>query len=93
MSWAIYYIILINVIAFIVYGVDKWKARKGKWRISEASLLFLAFIGGSIGAYVGMQVWRHKTKHLKFTLGVPAILFLQILLLIYILYKFRELNL
>lgn len=89
MSWAIYYIILINVIAFIVYGVDKWKARKGKWRISEASLLFLAFIGGSIGAYVGMQVWRHKTKHLKFTLGVPLILLLQILLLIYILYKFR----
>lgn len=89
MSWAIYYIILINVIAFIVYGIDKWKARKGKWRISEASLLFLAFIGGSIGAYVGMQVWRHKTKHLKFTLGVPLILLLQILLLIYILYKFR----
>jgi len=67
-----------------VYGIDKLKAKKGLWRIPEVTLLMLAVIGGSIGAWCGMMVWRHKTKHLKFKFGVPAILFVQIALLIYV---------
>lgn len=80
----IYYIIAINIISFIIYGVDKLKAKKGLWRIPESTLLLLAAIGGSIGSWAGMMIWRHKTKHLKFTLGVPAIFILQFALLIYV---------
>ncbi|MBR2102030.1 MAG: DUF1294 domain-containing protein [Prevotella sp.] len=76
----IIYLVVINVITFIVYGLDKWKARHFQWRISEAMLLGLAVIGGSIGALSGMQVWRHKTKHKKFKYGVPLILLAQIFL-------------
>ena len=59
----LYYLIVINVVTFLVYGIDKWKAKQGSWRISEATLLILAVIGGSIGALLGMKVWRHKTMH------------------------------
>ena len=59
----LYYLIAINVVTFLVYGIDKWKAKQGSWRISEATLLILAVIGGSIGALLGMKVWRHKTMH------------------------------
>lgn len=72
------YLVLINVITFIVYGVDKSLAIKHKWRISEATLIILAAIGGSIGAFLGMQIFRHKTKHIKFVLGVPVIFILQV---------------
>lgn len=78
------YLIAINIITFIVYGIDKQKAKKGQWRISEFTLLTLAAIGGSIGAWIGMQVWRHKTQHLKFKFGVPAIIFLQLSFTIYL---------
>ena len=61
----LYYLIVINILTFAVYGIDKWKAKQGSWRISEATLLMLAVIGGTIGALLGMQVWRHKTKHKK----------------------------
>lgn len=84
----IYYIIAINIISFIIYGVDKLKAKKGLWRIPESTLLLLAAIGGSIGSWAGMMIWRHKTKHLKFTLGVPAIFILQFALLIYVYVKY-----
>lgn len=73
-----YYLIIINVLAFLVYGLDKQKAKRGAWRIPEATLLLLAAIGGSVGAFAGMQVFRHKTRHLKFTLGVPVIFLLQV---------------
>ena len=59
----LYYLIVINIATFLVYGIDKWKAKQGSWRISEATLLILAVIGGSIGALLGMKVWRHKTMH------------------------------
>ena len=59
----LYYLIVINVVTFLVYGIDKWKAKKGSWRISEATLLILAAIGGSIGALLGMKIWHHKTMH------------------------------
>ena len=77
----LYYLIVINILTFAVYGIDKWKARQGSWRISEATLLLLAVIGGTIGALFGMQVWRHKTMHLKFKYGLPLILLAQIALM------------
>lgn len=79
---------IINIITFIVYGIDKQKAKKGCWRISEATLLLLAAIGGSIGAWCGMMIWRHKTKHWKFKIGVPLIFLLQFALLVYVYVKY-----
>ena len=80
----LYYLIVINVVTFLVYGIDKWKAKQGSWRISEATLLILAVIGGSIGALLGMKVWRHKTQHKKFKYGLPLILIIQIILIGYL---------
>lgn len=74
----IIYLAIINVVTFFVYGIDKWKAKRSKWRIAEATLLLLAFFGGSVGAWLGMHVWHHKTQHKKFSYGVPLILLLQI---------------
>ena len=75
------YLAAINVVTFLVYGLDKWKAKQGAWRIKESTLLLLAAVGGSVGALLGMQTFRHKTKHLQFTVGVPLILLVQIGLL------------
>ncbi len=80
-----YYLIVINVVTFTVYGIDKLKAKQGSWRISEATLLILAVIGGSIGAMLGMKVWHHKTMHKKFKYGLPLILLVQIALIYLIL--------
>jgi len=76
------YLILINAAAFTLMLVDKRKAQKKKWRIPEATLMLSALLGGSIGALLGMYTVRHKTKHLKFTLGIPVILALQIIAVI-----------
>ena len=81
----LYYLIVINIVTFQVYGIDKWKAKQGSWRISEATLLILAVIGGSIGALLGMRVWHHKTMHKKFKYGLPLILLVQIALIFLIL--------
>ncbi|MBP3850534.1 MAG: DUF1294 domain-containing protein [Prevotella sp.] len=81
----LYYLIVINIVTFLVYGIDKWKAKQGSWRISEATLLILAVIGGSIGALLGMRVWHHKTMHKKFKYGLPLILLVQIALIFLIL--------
>lgn len=70
-------LLVINVITFVVYGIDKLKAKKHWWRISEATLLLLAAAGSSIGAWLGMKVWHHKTMHKKFKYGVPIFFFLQ----------------
>lgn len=83
-SYLIYYLLAINAVAFIMYGIDKYKAKKAKWRISEATLLLLAVLGGSIGAWMGMKVWHHKTMHKKFKYGIPAILLMQIALMAYL---------
>ena len=72
------YLLIVNAVAFLLMLADKQKARKKLWRIPESTLLLSAAIGGSIGCLAGMYTFRHKTKHLKFTLGVPAILILQI---------------
>ena len=72
------WLIITNIAAFIMYGVDKAKAKMRAWRISEAALLIIAAVGGSIGAIAGMIVFRHKTKHLKFLIGLPLILIIQL---------------
>ena len=75
--------LVINAVAFFVYGIDKLKAKKGKWRISEASLLLLAVIGGSVGAWAGMKAWHHKTMHKKFRYGLPLIALLHLFFVLY----------
>ena len=74
------YLIGINLAGFIIMGVDKKRAIRGAWRISEASLFFTALLGGSLGCILGMQHFRHKTKHWYFKYGMPAILVAQVLL-------------
>lgn len=74
----LYYLLAVNLLTFIIYGIDKYKARHNHWRVREASLLLLAALGGSIGALLAMKVFRHKTLHKKFRYGVPAILVVQL---------------
>ena len=81
------YLVAINVVTFFMYGIDKWKAQHSKWRIPEATLLGLAIIGGSIGAWLGMRAWHHKTMHKKFQFGIPLIILAQIVLIIWIISK------
>ena len=80
------YLAAINVATFFTFGIDKLKARRDKWRIRETALLLLAILGGSLGAWLGMKVWRHKTKHKKFKYGIPLILIVQIVALAFIAY-------
>lgn len=77
MFWT-YYLLLINAVAFALMLIDKRKAQKNKWRIRESMLLWIAVLGGSLGALVGMYLLRHKTRHKKFTVGIPLILTVQI---------------
>ena len=84
------YLLAVNAVTFIVYGIDKYKAKHAKWRISEATLLLLAVVGGSIGAWCGMKVWHHKTMHKKFKYGVPVILLLQVALAVWIINKMAQ---
>lgn len=72
------YLILMNLIAFALYGIDKRRAKQGAWRISEYALLLVALLGGSLGSLLGMHYFRHKTRHRKFRYGVPLILLLQL---------------
>lgn len=83
------YLIAINIATFFVYGIDKWKARRSKWRIPESTLLTLAVLGGCIGAFIGMRTWHHKTMHNKFKYGVPLIINLQVVLAVYIYIRFH----
>ena len=79
------YLVTINVATFFVYGIDKWKAKHTKWRITEAALLLLAVFGGGIGAWLGMKVWHHKTLHKKFKYGIPLIIIVQVAIVLWIL--------
>ena len=81
------YLVIINVVTFFMYAFDKWKAKKSKMCIRETALLGLAVLGGSIGAWLGLKVWHHKTLHKKFRYGVPAIIIIQLSLIGYLLYK------
>lgn len=85
-KYIIYYFVIKNFIAFMLMYVDKSRARKSQWRIKESTLLFSAILGGSLGSYLGMKLFRHKTKHPKFKYGIPFIILVQLLLL-YMIYK------
>ena len=87
MNIVLIYLAAMNVVTFFLYGIDKWKARRSKWRISEATLIWLSVFGGSIGALLGMKAWHHKTQHKKFKYGIPLILLLQIVFVGWILYS------
>ena len=82
--YVLFSLVAINVITFFVYGIDKLKAKKGKWRIPESTLLLLAIVGGSIGAWFGVKVWHHKTMHKKFKYGIPLIMAIQTAIIIYL---------
>ena len=83
-QYSLYYLLAVNSLTFLLYGIDKYKAKKGRWRISEATLLTMAAIGGSIGAWIGMRTWHHKTMHKKFKYGIPVIIIMQIALVVYL---------
>ena len=80
------YLLAINVVAFFAFGIDKYKAQHNKWRIPESTLLTMAVLGGSIGALAGMKVWRHKTLHNRFRIGIPAIIALQIAAVVWLIF-------
>ncbi len=81
------YLIAVNALGLVLFGIDKWKAKHAKWRISEPTLLAIAAIGGSIGSWFGMKMWHHKTLHKKFKYGIPLIMMAQFALLLFALYK------
>lgn len=83
----IIYLLAINLLGFLAMLIDKKKAEKGSWRISEKALLTFGLLGGSIGTMIGMYTFRHKTKKLKFTVGLPIILITEIILIVYLKYK------
>ena len=78
LSILVVYLIIVNAVGFLLMLSDKQKAKKGAWRIPEATLMGVAAIGGSLGAFAGMRLFRHKTKHPKFFIGIPVILVLQV---------------
>lgn len=85
--WIGSFVVAVNLLGFIIMGIDKARAKKHSWRISEFTLFFIAIIGGSIGSIIGMYTFRHKTRHKYFTWGMPAILLLQIALILFLLYN------
>lgn len=87
MKHILIYIAATSIISFLMFGIDKIKAKRHHWRIPESVLLISAGIGGSIGALLGMYLFRHKTQHKKFTIGVPVILLLQVVLCYLIFFK------
>ena len=78
------YLLIINAVNFVLMLIDKYKAKNNLWRIPEQTLLLIAALGGSLGTLMGMRLFRHKTLHLKFSLGVPALLVLHIVILIFL---------
>lgn len=82
MNYFYIYLLVINLIGFAVFGIDKYKACHGQWRISEKNLFRIAFLGGGVGCLTGMYTFRHKTKHLRFTIGIPLIILLELTALV-----------
>ena len=89
MEETICYLLAVNIATFLLYGIDKYKAKKAEWRIPETTLLLLAVLGGSIGAWAGMRLWHHKTMHKKFKYSIPIIIILQVALEVYLLTNFE----
>ena len=86
-TYLLWYLAAANLVTFTVYGVDKAKARRGAWRVPEKTLFLLPLLGGSVGALLGMLVFRHKTKHWYFVWGIPLILLAQIALAVWVYFK------
>ena len=84
MKYLCLYLLIINALGFLLMHADKQKARKSAWRIPEATLFATALLGGSLGCFMGMRLFHHKTKHLKFSLGLPLLLAVHVVLLIFI---------
>jgi len=84
MEYLLIILLSINLVSFVIYGIDKWKAKHDKWRISEMTLLTLAFCGGALGSLLGMYVFHHKTQHAKFKILVPLFLGLQIAAMVWV---------
>ena len=80
----IIYFVIINILGFAIMGIDKNRAKKNQWRVKEKTLFLIAGIGGSVGSILGIRYFHHKTKHLKFIVGMPFLLFLHICILIYL---------
>ena len=86
-TYLLWYLAAVNLVTFTVYGVDKAKDRRGAWRVPEKTLFLLPLLGGSVGALLGMLVFRHKTKHWYFVWGIPLILLAQIALAVWVYFK------
>ena len=84
----IIYFVCINIIGFLAMWIDKRKAQKRAWRISEQALFYITLLGGGIGTITGMYMFRHKTKKLRFTIGLPVILISEIILVVYVVVKY-----
>lgn len=78
------YFVIVNIIELALFGLDKWRAKRGAWRVRERNLFLVAIAGGSLGGLLGMYLFRHKTQHLTFKLGFPLIILLQLGLLVYL---------
>ena len=89
MSYVLFYLLLVNLAGAVLVAVDKWKARRHRWRVPEKTLFLLCFLGGCPGVYLTMRLCRHKTLHKRFMWGIPAIFLLQLALLAAV-YYFRE---
>ena len=91
MTLLIIYLAVVNIAAFMLMGIDKRRAKRGAWRIPERTLFLPAILGGSLGAILGMQVFRHKTRHRQFTVGMPLILLVQLAVVgvLFFLYRAR----
>ena len=86
-TYIVSYLITVNLIGFVIMGVDKLKAKKRAWRIPESTLFVVALIGGSLGTTIGMHAFRHKTRHWYFLYGMPAILLIQIAIVVVLIYS------
>lgn len=89
MRLLMWYLIVINIVTWIAFGLDKWKAKSGKWRIPERTLLLLALIGGSLGALAGMIMFRHKTRKAKFFISVPVMFVVHCVIVTVLVLKLR----
>lgn len=81
------YVLVMSLIAFAAFGIDKFKAKANAWRIPERTLFILALLGGGIGAFVGMKVFRHKTRHQQFVIGIPTIMVIQLIIIGFVIWK------
>jgi len=87
MKEVLIYLAAVNIVAFVIMGIDKYKAQRHKWRISETSIFVVGLVGGGLGVLLGMGFFHHKTKHLKFILGIPVEVIMNIAMFVYLLQK------